>query len=298
MNVYVDHNFLIGCIKNSEWRRAVVDAHQSGIISIVLSPWHFYEYGNARAHADTEDLIRFAEDLQPKWTMERADLQLFEFWIVWNQIWHSSTDTVEPVGTFSEIVAVLSKVHYMQTEKLTMRDYVTAFSGDKALEEIQGAMEEQANVAGSNLKAYVEGRFVTSIRQRIELGHLAAMRARLEMKGATPQSVYARANALLTERPITTQLECFIFWGCMRYLKCYQVEAAFTEELYATGGKLNRNRFVDRQHASIGLPYCDRFITSDEKLLKSCVRVKAKLPFTTAEVIGGNEFIQSLQSKT
>ena len=162
MNIYVDHNFLIDCIKNPEWRQAVIDAHRTGSVSIVLSPWHFYEYGNARAHADIEDLILFADELDPRWTMERADLQLFEFWVVWNQIWHSSTDIVEPVGTFSEIVAVLSKVHYLQTEKLTMRDYVTAFSGDKALEEIQAAMEEQATIAASNLKAYVERRHVVA----------------------------------------------------------------------------------------------------------------------------------------
>jgi hypothetical protein len=158
MNVYVDHNFLIQCTQNPAWRRAVTEAHQSGALSIVLSPWHFYEYGNARAHEDTEDLIRFAEELQPKWTMDRADLQLFEFWVVWNQVWNGSRDTVEPVGTFAEIVGVLTKVHSEAVERVTLRDFVVTFSGNQALEQMKAAMEEQAKVFTSNLKAYVQDR--------------------------------------------------------------------------------------------------------------------------------------------
>lgn len=70
MNVYVDYNFLIYCAKNPAWRRAVLDAHRSGTITVVLSAWHFYEYGNASGHPETEDLIQLAEELQPKWILE------------------------------------------------------------------------------------------------------------------------------------------------------------------------------------------------------------------------------------
>ncbi len=67
-----------------------MDAHQSGRITIVLSAWHFYEYGNASGHPETEDLIWFAEELQPQWILERGDLQHQEFIVFWNCIWGSA----------------------------------------------------------------------------------------------------------------------------------------------------------------------------------------------------------------
>jgi hypothetical protein len=69
---------------------------------------------------------------------------------------------------------------------------------------------------------------------------------------------------------------------------------AFTVELYQTGAKLSENRFVDRQHATVALPYCDYFITSDTDLIKRCSRVKGTLRFDTAKVLTGDEFIAML----
>jgi len=54
--------------------------------SLLCSPVHFYECGRGAAHADANELLNFTEELQPKWIIERADLQLFEFWVIWNQV--------------------------------------------------------------------------------------------------------------------------------------------------------------------------------------------------------------------
>jgi len=81
----------------------------------------------------------------------------------------------------------------------------------------------------------------------------------------------------------------------MREVKCHQVEAALRPKQYSTGGKLSRNGFVDRWRVSIALPYCDRFITSDARLLKASERVKAEFHFVAAEISAGNEFIDSVR---
>jgi hypothetical protein len=108
VNVYADHNFLIYCIKHPHWGDAVTEAHRSGKASLVLSPWHFYEYGNARGHADTEDLIQFVEALQPQWTMERADLlmrysDLAPFaGLIWPHLWGKPVILIRGFGPGSE----------------------------------------------------------------------------------------------------------------------------------------------------------------------------------------------------
>ena len=294
VNVYADHNFLIYCIKHPQWGDAVTEAHRSGKASLVLSPWHFYEYGNASAHPDTEDLIQFAEALQPKWTMERADLLMFEFWVEWENFWNAGKDTVDPIGPFAEIIGILAKVDPSRIAGITIRDWVNAFSGANALAEIRAAMQSQESVTTFNQKAYVEGRFTKTIKDQMELVHLAVQRARLQVGGSDPDRVYALARRILKKQPVATQLECLVFWGFTSLLKCHQVEAAFTEELYQTGGRLSENAFVDRQHATIALPYCDYFVTSDAKLINRCNRVKAMLPFPTAGVLTGDEFIALL----
>lgn len=291
MHAYVDHNFLLNCMKDRTWRDTVIKAHQSRSVIVVLSPYHFYELGNARHYEDTEDLIKFTEELQPDWTMIRGDLQLFEFWAVWRQLWESSTEVVQPIGTLQEIAAVLGKVHYSRTAHVTIRDYVTTFSADGALDPIRAGMDEQATIAEDNQHAYVQGRFDKRSRFEMDRKHLALQLARLEIGDKDTDKVFERAKGLLVQQPISTQFSCFIDWGFGRLLKSYQTEGAFSEDLYFTQGKLSRNRFIDREHASVAIPHCEFFITSDKKLINGCNRVKARLPFPTAQVLTGEDFI-------
>jgi hypothetical protein len=294
MFVYPDHNFLIGCIKNSEWRDLVMQSQRGGSMSIVLSPWHFYEYGNARNHPDTADLVSFAEELNPLWIMERTDLQQFEYWVVWNQLWQSSRDEVAPIASFTNTIAVLVKLGIQPVQNLKLGDFVTGFSQDDSLELTRAALKEQQKVAASNRQAYMVGRFNKSLDHEMNLTHLAIQQAKLELPGHRPDEVFAKANQLLQAQPIATQFEWFIRWGFMPKLKSHMVERALTHELYATEGKLDANRFVDRQHATIALPYTNILVTSDKELLRRCGRIKSGLPFPIARLMTGDEFISYL----
>lgn len=149
LHVYADQNFLINCIKDKSWQYTLNMAHNSGRISLVLSPWHFFEYGKAARHLDSAELLRFTEELQPKWIMERADLQLFEFWVVWNQLWSSSKDVVEPIGTLIEIAAILSKVNQTRLLGITMRDYVNQFAKDEGRTEVETALNQHRSISQS-----------------------------------------------------------------------------------------------------------------------------------------------------
>ena len=73
INPSLYNNLGEACLIARTRRKAVVQAHQSGKITVVLSAWHFYKYGNASGHPETEALIQFAEELQPKWVLERGE---------------------------------------------------------------------------------------------------------------------------------------------------------------------------------------------------------------------------------
>jgi hypothetical protein len=290
----VDQNFLIYCTKNPTWQRKIKEAHNSAAITVVLSPWHFYECGNGAAHSDADELLNFTEKLEPEWIIERADLQLFEFWVVWNQVWNSSKDIVEPIGTFSEIAAIVSKVDERHLRDAKMRDYVSAFSQNDALAEVKKTLENHRSVSDTIRNEYLRRRSDKPTWQEMELRHLAVQLARLELKAKGTDRVWCRADRLVHERPIRTQMEFFISSGFTRELKCHATEAAFTEELFVSGGGLDASRFVDRQHASVALPYCDRFITDDGELSRRCARITGWLPFQSATVMSGEDFLRTL----
>lgn len=295
---YADQNFLVYLASNVTWREAVLHARQTGKLIPVLSPWHFYEYGNGRSHADAEKLIVLAEELNPMWAMTRADTQLFEFWAMWEQIWTGSQEPINPIGSLQDTVAVLSRVHSDLTSNATIRAYVEAFSQDDALNRAWASMEYQQRIAKDNLKSYVEGRFNKATLRRIELSHIGLMRSQIDLKTNDYRRVDAYERTLWTKQPLAAQLGFFVDMGCMRYLKSYKTECAFSEDLYATGGQLDRNRFVDREHASVALPYCNYFVTSDKQLTNSCNRVRKTLPFEAAEIVTADSFIQRLTSDT
>jgi hypothetical protein len=78
ISAYADQNFIISRADNPAWRTAVKDAEANGSVTLVLSPWHFYEFGNANA-GRAERLIQFAEEIRSAWILERADSNFKNF---------------------------------------------------------------------------------------------------------------------------------------------------------------------------------------------------------------------------
>ena len=292
MYVYTDHNFLLNCIGNATWRNAVINAHRSSRITVVLSAWHFYEYANGAAYPDTEDLIQFAEALEPMWILERADLQLHEFVAVWNAIWDGAPLDFNPIHSLAEASAILNRVPVERMARYTIRDYVQSFSAPGALDEIRAVMKAQTEVARSNLDSYLNDKRWSSVYPLTELMYVAVQVARL--KSHRPATVYTVANELLRQQPIATQIECFAYWRCTELLKAYKTEVAFTLDLYPNRASLDGNRQIDRCHAIPALSYCDTFVTDDGDLTKRCIRVKPQLRFPTAKVITIADFMGSL----
>jgi hypothetical protein len=73
------------------WTRHSRSAGKVGTATLVLSPWRFYEFGNANAQR-SERLLDLAEEISPVvWILERADVQLQEFISVWVKFWELHT---------------------------------------------------------------------------------------------------------------------------------------------------------------------------------------------------------------
>lgn len=302
LNVYPDHNFLIDCSKSAQWRRVAIAARRAGRFNLALSAWHFYEYGNGSAYADNEAVTQFAEDLDPLWILERADLQHREFVAVWNRIWSGAVVEFQPICSLAEASAALNRVPVERMARYSFRDYIQSFSAPGALDEMRRVMAEQANIGKSLSDRYTEDhQKILGILPLIELQYVAVQVARLNQ--IIPARVYQTAQRLMVTEPIATQIKCFTYWRCTEFLKAYKTESAFSWERYTTNADrtpnrqipaLNPGRQIDRHHATVALPYCDVFVTSDADLRKRCDRVKHELRFPTAAVMSSQEFIADL----
>jgi len=176
--------------------------------------------------------------------------------------------------------------------RYTIREYVQSFSAPGALDEIRAELKNQTSVAKYNLDKYVNDKRFDAVLSVTEFFYVAVQLARLHE--IERDKVYALANLMLREQPLSTQIQCFVYWKCTEFLKAYKTEGAFTLELYSTGATLDTNRQIDRQHAIAALPYCDMFVTDDGDLIKRIARVKPMLKFDTATVLRGQEFISTL----
>ena len=292
VNIYPDYNFLITCVKTQHWREAVLNAHRSGRITVVMSSWHFYEYGNADSHPETEEVIRFAEELEPKWILERSELQLREFIAVWESIWGGAPFVFNPICTLAEAGAIQNRVPIERMTRYTIRDHVGAFTNEDALFKIRYTMDDVKNVASLHSRQYIADKAFDKVLPLTEIKHVALQLARLTE--VIPDKAYRLAEKLMQQQPISTQIQCFVYWQCTELLKAYKAEVAFSLEMCATGAALGVNRQVDRQHAIPALSCCDVFVTDDNELLNRCGQVKPMLKFETARVTKGETFMKSL----
>ncbi len=293
---YADHNFLINCTKNHEWRKTIIAAGEAGLASLVLSPFHFYEFGNVKIQAARDELLVFGEEIQPAWILERLDIQLREFLKVWMEIWTGQPfPTFEAVGPLAAVTAALFRTHPKQFEKYTFGDFVAEFTRERLENVLLPVMKDQERISAANSKDFRAGRLTPAVRKAIDRAYVAQQLA-LAKGLIVPDEVRDKAAAILRAQPISTMIEWFVEWGCISLLKTYQVEGAFTEEFYSGEKRLNKNRFVDRQHAIGALAHCDVLVTNDGELIEHCERARARLAFPVAVVETGEEFVARLDS--
>lgn len=73
---YADQNFLSKCADDATWKAEVVRAARDGRVRLVLSPIHFYEFGNVDTDERRERMLALVEEVDPAWAMERFDMHV------------------------------------------------------------------------------------------------------------------------------------------------------------------------------------------------------------------------------
>jgi hypothetical protein len=292
MNAYVDQNFLINCANNSALKDAAIAVAQNLEISFVLSPWHFYEVGSIGVTRGDE-LILIADCLQPKWILDRSDLQLGEFQQTWNRFWGMPKYHFDPIADLSHVTSTLLRTPAASLAAFSLADYARVFRVF-AHRHLLPELRNQEAIAASNQGSVREGKMTPEIVERINEAYVALMLGRVGESGPDEEALNARVRAIRKDSFTEALVQYFVKRGAMESLRAWKVEAILTDHHHSGTGRLDHNKLLDRQHAVVALAYCDRFITDDRKLLTLCTKVRNDAGFSVAEAQTANAFIASL----
>jgi len=294
---YADQNFLSTCAEKPSWREVVVRARTSEKASLVLSPLHFLEIGKAKREV-RESILELVEVACPSWTFTPADAQLRQCTTLWDAFRGLQVPPFASIVTMHEAAAAMHRVHPSKVAKHPLSDWVTQFSTDSGvadpLSEINETMSEQRHVSASNRQDYREGRLTPSRMRNIDRNHVAVQLARRSVGDIEHKLLYAAATTILQDRRLLGLIDSFLDTHGSNKLTCYRVEAEFTTEIWEGNATLSPGRLVDRQHACVGMPFCDVFVTDDKDLTKRCEYAKRNIKFNIAAIQQGESFLQSL----
>ena len=294
MYAYADHNFLIDCTVRPAWEQAVVSACQKGRVTLILSPFHFYEIGNIRRQDHRDQVLAFLDKVKPLWILERLDIQLQEFITAWFEFFKRPAPFVPRyIGSLADAASAILDTDSAKLQRLELRHFVAEFTEERVERVLLPMLDKQRLIAASNRDDVKAGKLTQEMRFRVETAYIAQQIA-LQEGHLREDDVTRRVQVLLGNRFLLADIERFIRSGRLAKLRTYQVETVFTELFYSGNAALNKHRFLDRQHAVIALAHCSVLVTGDEELRKTCNRARALLPFRTAAVDSGEEFVAKL----
>ena len=293
---YIDNNFIVDCVGSPHWKATVLEACRNRLVRIVISPWSIYEIGKASIDKMNE-AIRVAEELEPRWILERADLQLREFLHAWNDFWNGSRTEFSPIATLSEVQASFLRVSVQQIANYTLADYARVWQHPDAHTEAAAEFHRQERIAAWNRAFFSRGKLMPEVVRAIRMRYVARQMIVARSWQIPLDRIAARETRILRSSKLSTIVGFFVDFGGMEDMKAHQVEEAFTFHHWGTEAILNSHRLIDRFHATVALPYCDIFVTSDKELIKRSNLIKGQMRFSTAIVVSGAEFVDLLQEK-
>jgi hypothetical protein len=285
---YLDQNMLITCAGDPARRDHLIEIHQQRAVEMVLSPWHLYEIGKGEPD-EIETVVRALEMIEPAWLLDRADLLTFEFAQAWTRFWRREDLEFEPIGSLDYI---LQAMHPQSENTYAIGEAVKLFHDNGGRERIKGMLDAHRLLSRENREQIKQGRGKPGSEKRTAFRFACNHLAR--MKGyplSHPQ--FEQVSGRIASHPLTSEMiRFFLEFGGRDPLKAYRIEWELTHQLYRSDAELNRNRFIDRQHAVVALAFCDFLVTDDEDLQKRCAAIQPILPFRTAVVLGEAAFFE------
>jgi hypothetical protein len=277
---YPDQNALIALgrrARNSEFRKKLDGAIESGSFTAVVSSWHLIETAHTSSLTNAIELAEFIDSLKPSWLFERRDLQIADVEEDFYRFLRLNYSTKPRITTRSAVFAALNKQGDAPKFDIRSREFVQQWiEHPDQLRALDETYKKNSETLPRLRELTKQGKLTDEIRRRVD---------ELLVKGSMPKST---AAGLVVGREI--QME-YIQQAQIEAIPSLAIEAAISKHEWVSEGGADRNTLIDKFHLISALPCVDEII-SDDKFFHKIYPVAQKTGHVRAKLIGSTEFLK------
>lgn len=277
---YLDQNALIELgrkARNTDFRKKLDSAIESGSFAAVVSSWHLIETAHTANLANATELANFIDSLNPSWLLERRDIQMLDVEEDFYTFLKIASPSKPRVTTRSSAFAALNKQKDSPKFDIPSRNFVQQWIEHpeqlKVLEEVYERNE--ANLLRLR-ELTKQGKLTDEIRRRVD---------ELLVTGSLPKSTPAGL-----EIGRETKME-YVHQVDVRVIPSLAIETAISNHEWISQGGADRNTLIDKFHLISALSHVDE-IVSDDKFFHRLYPVAEKTGYVKAKLLGNDEFVK------
>ncbi|SRR6266403_1232994 len=277
---YLDQNALIELgrmARNSDFRRRLDSAIESGSFAAVVSSWHLIETAHTSNLANAIELAEFIDSLKPSWLLERRDIQKLDVEEDFYRFLRLDYPTKPRVTTRSPVFATLNNQKDSAKFDIPSRNFVKQWiEHPEQLRELEEVYKKNADTLSQLRELMKQGKLTGEIRRRVD---------ELLVIGSMPKSTPAGLDV-----GREAKME-YVQQVKVETIPSLAIEAAISAHEWVSHGGADRNTLIDKFHLISALPCVDE-IVSDDKFFHKIYPVALKTGHVRAKLIGSAEFLK------
>ncbi len=275
---YLDQNALIELgrkARNTDFRKRLDSAIESGSLAAVVSSWHLIETAHTSNLANAIELAEFIDSLKPSWLFERRDIQKLDVEQDFHRFLKLDYPSKPRVTTKSAVFATLNKQKDSPKFDIPSRDFVKQWiEHPEQLRVLEGTYKKNADTLPRLRELTKQGKLTEEIRRRVD---------ELLVKGSLPKSTPAGLDI-----GREAKME-YVQQAKVEAIPSLAIEAAIAEHEWVSQGGADRNTLIDKFHLISALPFVDE-IVSDDKFFHQIYPVAQKTGHVRAKLLSNAEF--------
>jgi hypothetical protein len=269
---YCDNNFVVAAhdLATNRYKAHLSALASGGIVTLVLSHWHWLEMATDADHARGASMATFCDSLNAAWLYDRLSVQRKEVEAAFYKFANIQSDAPAMIGGIEDIIHDMIGTRAYRKCSVFV-EHLQRAGPDRPIGKTLNRKLEASRRNAKDFPAYTLTDEMLAKFQRYHVQRL--------LPPSTPSGIVIDES---TKRD-------FLDWYTLSQLPATALEMRVARENAKLSRTLNQNNLMDQQHLS-AVPYVDLFVTNDTKFSNLIKRAAEGMPFRTAGVLTKEEF--------
>lgn len=276
---YLDQNALLALghkARRSEFRKKLDDALVPGLLTVVVSSWHLIETANTANLKNALELANFIDSLQPKWLLERRDIQKLDVEEDFCRFLKLGCAARPRITTRSAAFAALNEQKDAPRFDIPSPRFIKQWiEHPEQLRELEAVYARNASTLPRLRDLKKEGKLTEELTRRVN-----EILVKASLPKSTPAGLEVGREAKMD----------YVLQAKVETIPSLAIEYAISEREWVSQGGVDRNTLIDKFHLISALPCVDE-IVSDDKFFQKIYPVAVTTGHVRAKLISNVEFL-------